>query len=137
MRVLILICIILFCACNEASQVKKPYFDEKYTNAPPVVQYVECYQLYRDYKNNEVRADNVYRGKVFTFKGRIGAIEKDFADNPYVTIYMDSDGFSGLHCFFSNGNDLVNLNKGDIVSIKGTCYGMIMGDIIFKKCSIQ
>ena len=78
-------------------------------------------QLVKEYADNEVSADNKYKGKVLLVTGTIDDIGKALVDDIYVAMGESSftgfeDGF-GVQCFFSDKykEEVGNLKKGDSI----------------------
>ena len=98
-------------------------------------------QLVKEYADNEVSADNKYKGKVLLVNGTIDDIGKDLVDDIYVAMGESSftgfeDGF-GVQCFFSDKykEEVGNLKKGDSIKIKGKCDG-VLGYVHLMGCQI-
>ena len=98
-------------------------------------------QLVKEYADNEVSADNKYKGKVLLVTGTIDDIGKDLVDDIYVAMGESSftgfeDGF-GVQCFFSDKHkkEVGNLKKGDSIKIKGKCDG-VLGYVHLMGCQI-
>ena len=99
---------------------------------------INAFQLVDDYKNNEVAADERYKGKVLEVSGSIESIGKDLMDTMYVSF-----GGGGkfelrrVQCFFddSETDKLAKLSKGQWITIKGRCDGL-MGNVLLKECAI-
>ncbi|MGB8992678.1 MAG: hypothetical protein WCD80_11545 [Desulfobaccales bacterium] len=100
---------------------------------------VKADDLYREYQRNMVAADQKYKDRLIRVNGNVWKIDKlppimplpEFAKNkPYVGLGFDS-GFGGLigaQCFFKNENEIAKLRVGQLVTLIGTCYGIIDGD---------
>jgi len=92
---------------------------------------ISAYQLFAEYKENEVLADTKYKGKALAVGGIVTEIGKDFTDDPYVT--LDSGQmFMNVRANFSKSEigRLSQLHKGESVELR--CYGngMIVGSPI-------
>jgi len=102
------------------------------------------------YLDNPIRADPEYNGKVLTIVGKIDDITTTLG--PEVDLYSNVEyqgvGGDALPHMFpyhilctllqENENQLAPLNKGDMVTIQGTCEGQggTTGIITFRDCRI-
>jgi len=84
------------------------------------------------YEENEVNADNNFKGKIFYVRGRISDIKKDILDNIYVTL-EGSEMFRQVQCFFDDKETAAKLHKGMKVTFKGRCEGLMM-NVLMKDC---
>ena len=94
---------------------------------------ISAKKLSFEYQENEVAADEKFNGKIILVTGIIEDIGKDIMDSIYVLL-SDGEEFSmsGVQCFFSDSQkgDAAKLKKGDKVTIKGKCDGLLMNVII-------
>lgn len=98
---------------------------------------VDAHILFKDYENNEVRADQRYKGKLIRFSGQIGAIGKDFTDKAYIELNMGNYGGDFIYCSFNDLSKIASLNKGETIAIEGICTGKIFSEVTVDNCSIQ
>lgn len=89
------------------------------------------------YEENEVKADEAYKGRVVTITGEVNSIKKGILGSMYVTLKGKSM-FKGVQCYFdkSKVSQLSNLNKGQQVSITGICDGLMM-NVQIKECVLN
>lgn len=90
-------------------------------------------ELHAAYENNEVAADERFKGKIIQVSGIVDDIGKDIMDTIYVTLSAGGEySFSSVQCFFadSHTSDAASLSKGDYVTIKGKCDGLMMNVLI-------
>lgn len=94
-------------------------------------------KLIKDYEENEVSADNTYKGKKIKVSGIVETIAKDIMDDSFVTIGAGGDEFSltSIQCYFEKEGDLASLKKGDSLTVEGKGDGKVM-NIILRECSI-
>lgn len=97
-------------------------------------------QIYKDYDDNEVAADNKYKGKVVEVKGKIIGISKNFSDDIVIKLnglINNEYEIVGVGCTFSksHSSEAASLNKGQIITIRGICDGKLMGPNI-SGCSL-
>ena len=94
--------------------------------------------LFSAYKENEVAADNQYKGKTLKITGTVANIGTDILDNIYITLETGELLYS-VQCYFANSEEeakVANLSKGNTVTLIGTCDGMSL-NVAMKKCKLQ
>ena len=97
---------------------------------------VTAEQIFVDYDENEIAADDKYKEKIIQISGKVlsisGGIIGDYSD-PYIT--LDSNKMLGnVNCSFdsSHKSDLAKLKKGETTTVK--CIGTgKMGYVVFMK----
>lgn len=97
---------------------------------------VDCYQLYNDYKDNEISADTKYKGKTLQITGQVYDIYRAIDDKPYVSIKMN--GFEGIRLKFKTSEEpkLADLSKGQTITVKGKCDGKSVINVSLSQCEI-
>lgn len=98
---------------------------------------ISAKNLYDVYEANEVAADEKYKGKRFVVYGKIKGIEKNIADQPYIS--LDAGMLSFINCRFPKDqiNQLVLLQKGKMIAIEGTCSGKTVTAINLHDCELR
>jgi len=96
-----------------------------------VVLQVSAKQLAQDYNANEVAADAKYKDKLLEVTGTLEGINKDFSDDPYLTLETDNQ-FLPVHANYSKADlaDLSKLVKGQDVTMTCRGKGMMVGSPI-------
>jgi hypothetical protein len=91
--------------------------------------------LLEDFVSDENHANSLYLGKVILITGAINSISEDSLG---VSVYLkESNADAGVMCSFDKENVNINqLDKGQIVKIKGICTGYLM-DVVLNKCSLE
>lgn len=113
------------------SYAKKNYPDNPYILK---VDYeVSAKELYTAYEQNEISADNKYKGKKLAVTGVIKDIGNDVLNNSYITLKTDNL-FGSVQCFL-NKKDVAKLSKGANVTIIGKCTGLF-GTVGLKDCKL-
>lgn len=94
--------------------------------------------IWLDFNANEVAAENKYKDKIVSIKGKINIIKTDMAGNPMISFSIDSYGLKTIQCFFSSEEkgSIGSLSKGQRVIVSGTVNGMIMGSIFIRECRL-
>jgi hypothetical protein len=111
---------------------------EQSISGKPVDFTMTARELFQAYDQNEVAADEKYEGKVLEISGRVDDIGKDITDTIYVTLDGGGEyGIFSVQCFFADthSGDAAKLSKGDAITVKGLCNGMI-GNVSVRGCSI-
>ena len=91
-------------------------------------------QLTAAYEENEVNADQNFKGKTFYVTGRITEIKKDILDDIYVTLQGD-EMFREVQCYFNDASTASQLRKGMKVTFRGKCDGLMM-NVQMKNCEL-
>ena len=104
------------------------------SNTNPVLM-VNSKTLYKAYSNNEIAADEKYKGKIIQVSGIIRDIGKDLMDDAYITLIGD-DFFGDIQCFFPNKSDLIYVKKGQRVTVVGYCDGLFL-NVLLKNCIVK
>jgi len=97
-------------------------------------QTIPAKNLYYAYQENEVSADNNYKGKTFYVEGVIGDIGKDILDEIYVTL-KTGDLIGSIQCYIDNAEVAANLRKGQKITVYGKCDGLMM-NVLMKDCEV-
>lgn len=96
--------------------------------------------LIGEYRENEVAADERYKGRALAVTGIVDTIGKDIVDNMYVTLGGSKDSEIGsVQCIFSDKHkhELSQLRKGQIVRVVGICKGKMIGNVLLRQCSVR
>lgn len=94
--------------------------------------------IWADFNANEIAAENKYKDKVISIKGKINIIKTDLSGNPMLSFSVDSYGLNTIQCVFSNDekNSIASLSKGQRVIVSGTIHGSVMGSIFVRGCQL-
>jgi tRNA_anti-like len=99
---------------------------------------VKATTMSREYKENEVAADEKYRGKTLRISGSVESIGKDILDKPYVALYAYEYAIiDKVQCYFTDADNAIlsKLKKGQKVTLQGE-VGRKMGNIYVDGCSV-
>lgn len=115
------------------------YLKEVYPDSPYLLKVdfeLTPNELYMAYRDNEVAADEKYKGKKIAITGEIENIGKDMMDDPYVSFNVDV--LENVTCYFGKNSNktLSRLNKGQVVTLLGECRGITLQNIVLQKCSL-
>ena len=101
---------------------------------------ISASELINAYKENEVKADKMYKGKIVEVNGIVDGIDSDMDDKAVVRL-SDGDKFSiyTVSCYIDDENqdNACELKKGENVTIIGKADGEIIGEPVIKDCKIK
>lgn len=97
---------------------------------------VSASQLYSDYKQNELAADEKYKGKMIEVSGTVATIEEMFGQK-FVTLNT-GDILGKIQCFLddSEGSKAASLTVGQQITLTGKGDGMSL-NVAMKGCVIK
>jgi hypothetical protein len=94
--------------------------------------------LWRSYHNNEVAADNQYKGRQLKIVGSISSVRKDIGDNVILDLHSPNEFMStAAYVAGSEVNKAAVLKNGQRVLLTCTGDGMIIGRPELKSCIIE
>lgn len=100
---------------------------------------VSVEQLLKDYKENEVAADNKYKGKKVTVSGVVDSVAKDVLNDTYIKIDTGSDyEVLGAQCYIADTQleRVANLKSGDKITVEGYVSSYSL-NVLLKECEVQ
>ena len=101
---------------------------------------ISATELINAYKENEIKADKMYKGKIVEVNGIVDGINSGI-DDKAIVILSDGDEFSfdNVQCCIDNDNQdkACELEKGQNVTIVGRADGEIAGTPFIKDCKIK
>ncbi len=94
-------------------------------------------ELSRIYQENEVVADDDFKGRPVLFESEVADIARGAYGRPYVFFPAEPGGVSGLTCYFDAKDPaLRKLRKGARVVVRAEVKGFLMQDVILDKCVV-
>jgi hypothetical protein len=101
----------------------------------PLGQRISASQLFAAYHENEVAADEQFKGKALVVTGYLESINKDIFNNGYLVLH-DANEFEGVHATLTDDTlkSAGNLSRGQRVTLLCTGEGMIIGSPVLKEC---
>ena len=91
--------------------------------------------LIQAYADNEVAADDRFKGEKIHVVGVVKGIEKDFFGNSYVMLH--GNDFNSVQYFNpENKDDLIKLKKGKKITVEGVVKSMILGNVSLHRGNI-
>jgi len=99
---------------------------------------VTAVDLWNEYDENEVSADQKYKGKQLEVTGEINDIGKDIIDSIYITLKTD-DILGSVQVYFSDkdADSVAKFTKGQKVTIVGKGSGKTLTNVIVKKAQVK
>lgn len=94
--------------------------------------------LLGEYRDNEIRADAAYKGKLVRTTGVVGDVKKDITGSIYVTVGTGQPfEIPKVQCFFEAGQEaaVTSLSRGDRVTVRGTVSGLML-NVLVKGCGL-
>jgi hypothetical protein len=97
---------------------------------------VSAPELMSSYTQNEVAADEQYKGRVLIVTGVVTKIGKDILGSPYITLET-GQRISSVQCIFptSSSHRLASTKLGSSVVIRGKCSGKLM-NVLLRDCEL-
>lgn len=95
--------------------------------------------LWKAFDENEVSAEDAYKGKVVAVKGKIESITTSATGYPQLNFTVDKVGIHKVTCEFDKDAraQIGKLKKGQQVLIAGTCQGMVLKSVFLRKCRVM
>lgn len=86
-------------------------------------------QLYREYDENEIAADQKYSRKALRVSGTIRDIGKTFGDKPFLNLSTGQFSHQVMVSFPARSYDdqLASFKRGEWIELTGTCTGKTLG----------
>jgi len=102
--------------------------------------HVNIRKILRDYDNNEVGADNAYKGKVVQLTGVVREVKKDLFGHQIFVILGTGKLFEipAIQAFFDKSmtDELGRLSKGMRLTVVCRVKGLLM-NVLLENCSIR
>lgn len=97
-------------------------------------------QMINTYKNNEVKADRIFKNNYIEIKGKVSSIDSDISDE--AVIHLSSKNEYEFSTVIAKGDKnfqekAINLDKGQIVTLKCIGGGEVIGSPVLNECKIQ
>jgi hypothetical protein len=95
--------------------------------------------LLSEYKDNELRSDGKWKGKLVQVTGKVDNIKKDIVGSPYVTLGTGAAfEIPVVQCMLDDASSgrASSLSKGRTVTVKGRVDGLMM-NVLLRDCHIM
>lgn len=123
---------------KEVEDAEKAGEEQKKLEEETIV--VSAEDLLKEYEDNKVRADDTFKGKRLEIEGEVSNIDT-FLNQKYFTLREKSSHKIGrVSCTVKDQEDidkLIDLEKGDRVTIVGTLKGKSMSSLEIKNCKFK
>ncbi|WP_438312326.1 OB-fold protein [Sporosarcina sp. FA9] len=128
---------------QEKADDKKP--EEKKKEKEPEVEkpkeeaiVISAVDLYSAYDDNEIAADQKYKGKQLEVTGTIKDIGKDILDSMYITLDT-GDVLGSIQVYFpkDDADSVAALSKGQDVTVIGKGDGFLLFTVSLKKSQVK
>ena len=96
---------------------------------------ISASKLYKEYNENEIAADEKYKGKIIEVTGVIRDIGNDIMDNAYITL-VGNEYFGDIQCYFNEKSVVAKLSKGKRVTVIGSCFGLMI-NVQINNCIVR
>ena len=96
---------------------------------------VDAKKLFADYKENEVKADGLYKGKMLMVTGTVAEIQSGISDEAMLMLKTGSE-FEYVTAMIDNADKpkAAETKKGAKVTLHCTSDGEMMGSPMLKDC---
>lgn len=94
--------------------------------------------LLAEYKDNELRGDAKFKGKIVQVSGTAGDVKKDLLGSAFVIVGTGAAlEIPQVQCFFDEKNEkrIAALSKGDPITVRGRVEGLMM-NVLMKDCEL-
>jgi curli biogenesis system outer membrane secretion channel CsgG len=105
----------------------------------PEIRVLKVTDILSVYKENEVRADQQFKGNLVQITGKVGEVKKDILDDMYVTVGTGARyEIPVVQCMLdeAQAGRAAQLSKGADVTVRGRVDGLLM-NVIVRDCKIQ
>ena len=96
---------------------------------------ISASKLYKEYNENEIAADEKYKGKIIEITGVIRDIGNDIMDNAYITL-VGNEYFGDIQCYFNEKSVVAKLSKGKKITVIGSCSGLMI-NVQINNCIVR
>lgn len=87
-------------------------------------------ELYGAYSDNEVAADDDFKGKVVCMKIEVPQVSKDALGRPYMKIHLDKTGLAGVQIYLAKEDPFLRkIKKGSKVVVRASAKGFVMDSV--------
>jgi len=103
----------------------------------PKEEAIQAKDLYNEYDNNEIAADEKYEGEEILITGTIQEIGKDIFDDMYVSLKTDNI-IGTVQCMLADGetNKAAKLSTGQSITMSGESPDYLI-NVILRECVIE
>lgn len=94
--------------------------------------------LWKAFDNNEVAANDLYKGKSVALRGKIAEFNSSMMGYPEIDFFIDGYGFNRVKCQFSKSakEAIAKMKKGQTIQLVGICRGMVIKSVSLDDCRL-
>ena len=102
---------------------------------------IKAGDMLKEYAANAIAADGRFKGKIIQVSGKFGSAQKAPLLGYAVQVLAEDSGdmsLAGVQCFLLQiaEQDIATVQPGDMVTLKGTCDGQVLGQVKVSKCVV-
>ena len=129
---------------DKSIKIKKPYME--FSAEEPMGRIINDYfgynttpqELYTAYTDNEVVADEDFKGKPVILDIEVPQVSKDILGNPYIAVPVDEYGIFGLQIMIDKKDPFLRkIKKGTAVLVRAFPKGLTMNNVILDGYVVQ
>lgn len=126
---------------NESISYVTPSFDNsKIQVTEKNYMHTTATKMINTYKDNEVRADSIYKDTYIEVTGIVGSIDSDLSNEAVINLVSKND-YEFNYVIASGDFDFqkkaTNVNKGQIITLRCIGGGEIIGNPILNECTFK
>ena len=101
--------------------------------------FISAADLCAAFEDNEIAAEQKYGNRYLAVDGVIDSIAKDILGTPYVTLSINEGSLGQVQCMFESKNEtkLLELRRGNHLTVYGLCSGRTLMNVILHNCSLS
>jgi hypothetical protein len=131
LSLLIIVLFIFLAYGSEEKEKKKTYKIESDGSIK-----ISAVNLYKEYIDNPVAADEKFKGRMLKVDGTVSLITQE--TDGRISIMLEGDVINGfIFCYFpdSQSGNISRIKKGEYKTIKGRCTGKQVG-VVMEDCEL-
>ena len=100
---------------------------------------VSMQEFIAEFDKNQLSAEEKYEGKIVELSAYIDNISEDILGSPFLKLKPTSQEYyfeTGIQCFFEDKSELISLENGQKVTIRGEFDAQSLGNILIKECEV-
>ena len=125
------------CAVTQAEAV--PGGTENAAPADAASDTVTAQQLMQDFRDNEIRGDQLHKGQIKSVTGQVDEIRDD-GSGYYVRLGFEGEAwdFGQVRCQLSDPEQAATLRAGEAVTVRGRIAGLGLFDVVtIEDCTVE
>jgi tRNA_anti-like len=127
------------CADDDSDKQTNP--TKRQPNSAPATISIHQAELVREFEGNEVRANQLYKGKRVRIHGNVNTVATEKNGGFVLTYKTSVSTYAPAQCYFSEefSNQLAKIQTNDEVEVEGTVLGFYQSrfSVALEDCSIR